>query len=299
MISLCVIAKNEAHCIGAMLESVRSVVREAIVVDTGSSDTTREVAQTHGARVVQYTWNNNFASARNESLVYAQHPWILILDADEELSPDSLELLKELVLGERRAYFLDRHHFCATPNAATFSTLPPQHPAAQRGAQAFFATHDIRLFPNDRNIQFAGEVHESAEDSLRSLGYEIERSEGLIFHYGHLIAGARAQEKKDLYLSLAQQKVTATPHDWRAWYHLGVELQTQHRHLEAMQAFSRGVQMRKDFAPLWRQIGVSLCEQGDYSRAFEAFTTALSDLVICATFVRLDALGHDTFLPRS
>lgn len=264
-----------------MLESVCPVVGEAIVVDTGSTDNTQAVAQAHGARVIQHSWHNDFAAARNVSLSYAQHPWILVLDADEELSPDSVSTLQELVSGERLAYFLDRHHFCATPNAATFSALPPEHPAAQRGAQAFFATHDIRLFPNDRNIHFTGEVHESAEDSIRTLGYRIERSNGVIFHYGHLIAGARVQEKKDLYLSLAQQKVTATPHDWRAWYHLGVELQTQGRHLEAMQAFSRGVQMRKDFAPLWRQIGVSLCEQGDYPTAFEAFTKALSNDQTC------------------
>lgn len=264
-----------------MLESVRTLVSEAIVVDTGSTDNTQAVAQAHGARVVQHTWNNDFAAARNISLSYAQAPWILVLDADEELSPDSASELKELVNGERIAYFLDRHHFCATPNAATFSALAPEHPAAQRGAQAFFATHDIRLFPNDPDIKFTGEVHESVEDSLRTLGYRIERSKIVIFHYGHLIAGARAQEKKDLYLSLAQQKVSAHPHDWRAWYHLGVELQTQGRHLEAMQAFSRGVHMRNDFAPLWRQIGVSLCEQGDYPTAFDAFTKALSKDQTC------------------
>ena len=281
MISLCVIAKNEAHCIGAMLESVRAVVSEAIVVDTGSTDSTRAVALAHGARVFQHPWGNDFAAARNVSLSYARYPWILILDADEELSTESNSAVQELVSGAPIAYFLDRHHFCATPNAATFSALSPEHPAAQRGAQAFFATHDIRLFPNAPEIRFTGAVHESPEDSLRSLGYQIERSKGVIFHYGHLIAGARAQEKKELYLALAQQKVTSSPHDWRAWYHLGVELQSQGRHLEAMQALSRGVQMRNDFAPLWRQIGVSLCEQGDYTTAFDAFTKALSKDQTC------------------
>jgi tetratricopeptide (TPR) repeat protein len=281
MISLCVIAKNEEHCIGAMLESVRTVVGEAIVVDTGSTDSTQAVAQAHGARVFQHGWNNDFAAARNISLSYAQYPWILVLDADEELSPDSISILDELVRGERLAYFLDRHHFFATPNAATISRLAPEHPAVERGAHAFFATHDIRLFPNEPSIQFTGEVHESAEDSLRTLGYRIDRSKAVIFHFGHLIGGARAQEKKDLYLSLAQQKASTNPRDWRAWYHVGVELQTQGRHLEAMQAFSRGVQMRNDFAPLWRQIGVSLCEQGDYSTAFEAFTKALSKDQTC------------------
>jgi tetratricopeptide (TPR) repeat protein len=298
MLSLCVIAKNEAHCIGDMLKSVQTLNGEAIVLDTGSSDDTRAVALSYGARVYRYEWKNDFADARNVSMSYARHPWILVLDADEELAPSSLELIQNLIQGGPKAYFLNRHHFCATPNAATFSILEEGHPAIARGAKLYFSTHDIRLFPNDSRIQFAGEVHESVEDSLRHLGYAIERTPGIIYHYGHLLSGKRAQEKAALYLNLAKEKVLAAPHDWRAWYHLGVELQHHSRHLEAMHAFSRGIKMCSDFAPLWRQMGVSLSEQGDYSSALEAFTEALAKDHVCpltwnalgVTFMRVNSL---------
>lgn len=298
MLSLCIIAKNESHCIGEMLESVRALNGEAIVLDTGSTDDTRAVALAHGAQVYRYQWKDDFADARNVSLSYARHRWILVLDADEELAPASLQIVRELISGEPKAYFFNRHHFCSTPNAATFFSLEEGHPAIARGAKVYFATHDIRLFPNDSRIAFSGEVHESAEDSLRHLGYSIEHSPAVIYHYGHLISGPRAQEKADLYLNLAKDKVTAAPHDWRAWYHLGVELQNHQRHLEAMHAFSRGITLCKDFAPLWRQIGVSLSERGDYSSALEAFTEALAKDNACpltwnalgVTFMRVNSL---------
>lgn len=281
MLSLCVIAKNEAHCIGAMLESVRPLISEAIVVDTGSTDDTQAIALAHGARVITHAWRNDFAEARNVSLSNAQHPWILVLDADEELSPCSLELLKKLIAGEPKAYFLDRHHFCSAPNAATFSTLSPEHPAYARGAKVYFATHDLRLFPNDPRIRFTGEVHESTEDSLRGLEYQIERTPCVIYHYGHLMPPERMRVKADLYLDLALRKAHAAPDDWRTWYQLGVELQNQKRHLDAMRAFSRGIDLCKEFAPLWRQIGVSLAEEGDFSNALEAFTKALAEDHAC------------------
>jgi glycosyltransferase involved in cell wall biosynthesis len=276
MISLCAIAKNEAHCVGAMLESVRPLVSEIIIVDTGSTDDTCSVAHAHGATVHHHTWKNDFAEARNFSLSLAKNPWILVLDCDEELIADSIPKIKELLQGPPQAYFIDRHHFFATPNPATFSTLSPDHPAALRGAQAYFATHDIRLFPNVPTIRFAGAVHESPEDSLLKGGYTPTRTDCVIYHFGHLFGGERAREKAGLYLELAHHKVANDPQDWRAWYHLGVELQNHHRHVEAMHAFGRGITLCQDFAPLWRQIGISLCAHGEYTTAFEAFTEALS-----------------------
>lgn len=264
-----------------MLESVRPLVSEMIVVDTGSTDNTPAVAQAHGATVCHHTWRNDFAEARNLSLSLATNPWILVLDCDEELLAESIPKIKQLVQGPPQGYFVDRHHFFATPNAATFLTLDTDHPAALRGAQAYFATHDIRLFPNESTIRFAGAVHESPEDSLLKAGYPLTRTDCVIYHFGHLLGGARAQEKADLYLDLAHRKVSSAPHDWRTWYHLGVELQNHNRHVEAMHAFSRGITLCQDFAPLWRQIGVSLCAHGEYKTAFEAFTEALSKDQTC------------------
>ena len=84
-VSLCMIVKNEEYYLPRCLSSVNNIVDEVIIVDTGSTDKTVEIAKSFGAKVYFFPWNNNFSEARNESLKYASKEWILILDADDEL----------------------------------------------------------------------------------------------------------------------------------------------------------------------------------------------------------------------
>src|SRR5262252_4050456 len=88
-LALCVIAKNEERFIRECLESARDFVDEMIVVDTGSTDRTREIARECGARVEEFVWCDDFAAARNASIDAATTDWILVLDADERLDPAS------------------------------------------------------------------------------------------------------------------------------------------------------------------------------------------------------------------
>src|SRR5215469_8478565 len=84
-ISLCMIVRNEERFLADALESVRGVVDEINIVDTGSTDSTVEIATRYGANVVHRTWCNDFSWARNEALAMATRRWILVLDADERL----------------------------------------------------------------------------------------------------------------------------------------------------------------------------------------------------------------------
>ena len=86
-VSLCMIVKNEENYLPNCLNSIKDIVDEIIVVDTGSTDKTVDIAKSFGAKVYYFPWRNNFSEARNESLKYATKDWILILDADDELSP--------------------------------------------------------------------------------------------------------------------------------------------------------------------------------------------------------------------
>ena len=85
-ISLCMIVKNEENNIGQCLKKISRVVDEMIVVDTGSSDRTKDIARAFGARVFDFPWNGNFSDARNFSLSRASGAWIFVLDADEVIS---------------------------------------------------------------------------------------------------------------------------------------------------------------------------------------------------------------------
>ncbi|GAA4378633.1 glycosyltransferase family 2 protein [Nocardioides caricicola] len=84
-VSLAMIVRDEARCIERCLESVRELVDEMVVVDTGSTDDTVALAEAAGATVHHVTWADDFAAARNVALGHCTGDWVLVLDADEWL----------------------------------------------------------------------------------------------------------------------------------------------------------------------------------------------------------------------
>ena len=94
------IVKNEEDCLGRCLKSVCDHVDEIIIVDTGSTDGTVEIAKSYGARIYHHPWENDFSKHRNQSLSYATGDWIFILDADEELFPEDGSALEEMPSGK-------------------------------------------------------------------------------------------------------------------------------------------------------------------------------------------------------
>jgi len=96
-LSACMIVKNEEKFLSQCLTSMKGAVDEIIVVDTGSTDTTVEIARSFGANVYHHPWNNSFSEARNHSLKYARGDWILQIDADETLEQSDIPLLHKLI----------------------------------------------------------------------------------------------------------------------------------------------------------------------------------------------------------
>ena len=94
-ISLCLIARDEEQLLTGALESVYGAVDEIIVVDTGSTDGTREIARNAGALVIDHFWQDDFSAARNEALAHATGDWVLVLDADERLAPGAVTAIRE------------------------------------------------------------------------------------------------------------------------------------------------------------------------------------------------------------
>ncbi|WP_298212137.1 glycosyltransferase family 2 protein [Ferrimicrobium sp.] len=106
LLSLCMIVKDEESCLVEALLSVRDLVDEMIVFDTGSTDATVRIARQHGARVIEGEWREDFAWARNQTLNYATGAWILWIDADERVVGDrsALRLRLEDPLAPYEAY---------------------------------------------------------------------------------------------------------------------------------------------------------------------------------------------------
>ncbi|RKY56250.1 MAG: glycosyltransferase, partial [Candidatus Neomarinimicrobiota bacterium] len=81
------IVRNEAAYLEECLRSIQSVSDQIVIVDTGSTDSTLEIARKYKADIYHFDWVDDFAAARNESLKYAKGNWVLCIDADERLEP--------------------------------------------------------------------------------------------------------------------------------------------------------------------------------------------------------------------
>jgi glycosyltransferase involved in cell wall biosynthesis len=96
-LSLCMIVKNEAENLPRCLASVAGLVDEMIVLDTGSTDGTVDLARSLGAQVEHFVWCDDFSQARNVALEYVTGDWVLVLDADEVLRPEAARDIRSLI----------------------------------------------------------------------------------------------------------------------------------------------------------------------------------------------------------
>lgn len=95
-LSITMIMKDEEKHIGRCLESIKDIADEIIIIDTGSTDKSIEIAKSYGAKIYHHLWQDNFSLHRNQSIEYATGDWLLVIDADEELSGDKQGLKKTL-----------------------------------------------------------------------------------------------------------------------------------------------------------------------------------------------------------
>ena len=178
-LSVCMIVKNEERFLEDCLRSVKNVADQIVVIDTGSTDRTKEIAQKYDAEVHSFVWQDNFAAARNASLKYAKGDWILWLDADERLLPESAPKLKALLKPERKA-------------VAYLATIK----SMMADGKTFKLSTGHRLFNNRKNIYFEGRIHEQIIFSVARAGGEERPSEITLFHLGYGL-GKEEQKKKD------------------------------------------------------------------------------------------------------
>lgn len=169
-LSLCMIVKNEERVLADCLSSAVPFFDEIVVIDTGSTDSTVEIAKAHGAKVGFFPWCNDFSAARNVSLEQATGDWVMWMDADDTLPAECGKALRPLIaLAEDRVtgYLMQVH-------------IPPAP-----GDNGFTIVDHVKLFRNRPSVRFEGRIHEQILESIYRSGGVIERTNLYVVHSGY------------------------------------------------------------------------------------------------------------------
>ncbi|RMG63064.1 MAG: glycosyltransferase, partial [Calditrichaeota bacterium] len=199
------IVKNEERFLAECLESVRELVSEMVIVDTGSSDRTVEIARRYGARVIHHQWTGNFAQARNVGLAQATQPWILYLDADERLHAPHHPAVRKAVSENRADAFYIR---VKSEVRGVLGNMPH--------VQAY-----PRLFRKLPGVRFVGRVHEQITPSLQANKARFALLDAEIEHLGYNQSDEILQQKIERNLAYLEKQVAEEPDNPYARFQLG------------------------------------------------------------------------------
>ena len=201
------IVRDEEATLADCLESVRELVDEMIIVDTGSTDRTISIAQDAGAKVISVDWNNDFSAARNQALEQVQTNWVLVLDADEVLVPGIAPALKLAMEDEN----------CLVVNLVR----------QELGANQVPYSLVSRLFRKHPAIAFRYPYHESIDDSVVAiLANEphwkvLELAEIAIRHSGYTTEAIAQRNKQERARTIMEGYLAHHPGDPYLYNKLG------------------------------------------------------------------------------
>ena len=225
-VSLAMIVKNEEANLPACLQSVADLVNEIIIVDTGSTDTTKRIALQRGAKVYDFPWIDSFSAARNESLRHATGEWIFWMDADDRLDEENRVKLRELFtkLPSENLGFVMK--CLCLPDADTGTATVVDH---------------IRLFRNHPQVRWAYRIHEQILPSIRRQGGDVRWSDVVIHHVGYQNRAVRSKKlQRDLRLLTMEHE--EQPNDAFTLFNLGSVYQEQGKTAEALDFFCRSLE---------------------------------------------------------
>ena len=201
-ISACLIVRDEERHLPGCLDSLRPVVDEIVVVDTGSTDGTVKAARAGGARVIRQDWTDDFSAARNIALEEAVGDWILVLDADERLEwKDHAAFREPLATDDRWGCLLTLVNLLETQTSEVLL---------------------LRLFKNHPAVRYSGIIHESVESALVKVAGDFERAVGRhparIIHTGYQPERRAEKGKDERDIRLLKKQISADPGTPYSWY---------------------------------------------------------------------------------
>lgn len=211
-ISQCMIVKNEEKNIRRALTWAKDIVFEQIVVDTGSTDRTVEIAREMGAKVYHFQWIDDFAAAKNYAIEQASGEWIALLDADEYMNKEDarklVHLLEQIPVpkkGEKIPLFIR----CAWVQL-------------DDGGKPFSVDYQDRVFRNRKDLRYHGKIHEQIQMPPGGQFTFIQAENMLsIFHTGYGKSVYEETGKLERNMELLRRELEQDPDNFMAWSYLG------------------------------------------------------------------------------
>lgn len=256
--SICMIIKNEEKYLARCLEAIKDYVDEIIIVDTGSTDSSKDIAKQYTHKVYDFKWCNDFSSARNFSISKATNDWILVLDADEII----LEFDKDNVYR-----FIEKYKKEKTVGRIKVINLFEEDGEIKKNI-----TYISRLF-NKNIFCYEGIIHEQIiaknkkHHQVKSIGINVE-------HFGYLDENMRSKNKFERNISLLKSEINKNPKDPYYHYQLGKTYYKVKRYKEALENFKEAISICDNFRceyaeDLITSYGYALLKCEKYSEAME------------------------------
>ncbi len=270
------ITKNEERYLEQCLKSVKEIADEIIIVDTGSTDKTKETAKRFNAKIFDFKWVDDFSAARNESLKHAAKDWILVLDADEVVEKNDFKKIKDAVENaendlagfqlEQRSY-INNFFEGALKNDSDFG-LVRQYP--------FYIPHNlVRLFKNSLGLKFRHRVHELIEDSIIEKNLKYKKIDAVLHHFGSLKDEKLIGDKTKEYSKIILKQLEEGPENARYNYqaarmHLG-----RNDFSNALKYFEKTAKLNPNYKLVFSEIAKIYLQMNDKNRAIEHFKKSM------------------------
>ena len=269
------ITKNEEKFLENCINSVKGIVDEIIVVDTGSTDKTKEIAKKFGAKIFDFKWIDDFSAARNESIRYATKDWILMLDADEVIEKEDLKKIKDAIENaegivgfalEQRSY-INNFFEGAVKNNSDFESV--------KDYPFYISNFLVRLFRNKTGLYFRHKVHELIEDSIEEKGLKYRKLDIVLHHFGSLKDEKLVSERVNQYSKIILKQLEEEPENARYNY------QAARMHLgrndfgNALKYFEKTAKINPNYKLVFSEIAKICLQMNDKNRAIEYFKKSI------------------------
>ncbi|VAX17223.1 Glycosyl transferase, group 2 family protein [hydrothermal vent metagenome] len=275
-LALLMIVKDEEANVGRAIESVKDIVDEIVVVDTGSVDQTPDIAEKLGANVHHFKWTGDYSAARNACLEKAGADWVLWLDADEMISKTDHAKIKELInQDDVDGYYLIQRNYCHGLGRDDWTKAEGEYPDMELSHAGFTQNPALRLFRRVKGIKWEGSVRENVEPDDTSTRWVTTAAEVVCHHYGYAGAPAGLIEKRKMHIDLAREKAGAKKKDPQSWFELGTMLFEAGEWEECIKPFTRAFKLDSNYLEAMYYVAMSYFELGKMQEAWDALEKLL------------------------